>query len=310
MAKPLSFSIPFSVDITKERNWNRAQNHPYGYWIVRCHFAARRRQTKDIARYGRKLAVFEFSPGQEATIERTLKTEVTNVEVTESFQESMRQDESLLAFANSIASSISMSPLGKLSAEAKAEAQERLIESFKESFRVQSVVTRREERECKLTSKIDPSAAGRLVAVAMHQRYAFDLYLTWVDYLSVRYIRRLLGLRKKRTKRPLPLGKDPNWWCPNVPLATAHFWLPLPDSAVVIGEDGYENEVDGEDEVETGAPEDHHQYVAPKPDVPTLYQISNATFPLKWVKREGDWTEDELRELEEGEPNVIEWSWQ
>lgn len=306
----ISISIPFSVDLTKETNWNRAADHPYGYWIVRCHFLARERQTVDKSRYGRKLAVFEFAPGVEPEIVRSIKTEVTTVRLEESFQESMRQNESLLTFANSIASSISVAPLGKLSLESRTEASEKLVESFTESFKVQNIITKREEREVRLTYKIDPSKADRLVAVAMHQRYAYDLYLTWVDYLSVRYLRSHLAIRKKRTKRPIPYTKDANWSKFNVPIATVHFWHPLPDSAVVISEAGYQIQVKDEEEVETGPPEDSHQYFAGKPDVPSLYQISNATFPLKWVKREGDWTDDELRKIEEGEPDVIQWFWQ
>ncbi|HEY6873773.1 MAG TPA: hypothetical protein VI298_13705 [Geobacteraceae bacterium] len=307
----IQISIPFAVDLTKENNWNKAKNHPYGYWIIRCHFQVRERQANEIARYGRKLAVFEFVPGVEPEIVRSIKSEVTNVCIKESFVESLRQNESMQALVTSLASSIGASAFAKVSTESKAEAQLRLIESIKQGFKIQSVVTQRDEREYKLTYKIDPSKTTRLVAVAMHQRYIYDLYLTWVDYLSVRYLRGPLGIRKKRMKRPIVDGNNhQNWIKYNIPIASVYFWHPLPESAVVIKEIDYQNQVENEEEAVICPPEDSHQYFASKPDVPTLYQISNVAFPFKWVKRKGEWTEEELRKIEEGNSDEIKWFWE
>jgi hypothetical protein len=302
------FNVPFSVDLTKESNWNKTQDHPYGYWTIRCHFQVRERQANDSALYGRKLAIIETYDGVQPETIHSIKTKSTTMQVRESFYESIKQDESLQRFTSQLAASIGASISGKVSAENKVEAQVKLVESFKESFRIQNVITKEDEREYKLTYKIDPSITTRLVAVAMYQRYVYDLYLTWADYLNVRYVKGPLALRKKRIKRPIVEGcNHVNWIKFNLPLASASIWRPLPDSAVVIPEASYRNEMDTIDEFRVGPPEDSHKYFVTRPDCPTLYQISNATFPLKWIKRKTDWTEDELKAIEEGETDAISW---
>ncbi|WP_224961838.1 hypothetical protein [Geomonas subterranea] len=304
------FNVPFSVDLTKESCWNKALDHPYGYYTIRCHFQIRERQAGDPALYGRKLAIFETCNGVQPETIHTIKTRLIATQVRESFCESLKQNESLQKFTSMLSSALSASNVGKVSSECKVEAQDKLVESFRDSFRFQTLVTKEEEREYKLTYKIDSSITTRLVTVAMYQRYVYDLYLTWVDYLNVRYIKGPLALRKKRIKRPIVDGcSHVNWIKFNLPLASASIWRPLPDSAVVIPEASYRNEVDAMEEFTVGAPEDYHKYFVARPDCPTLYQISNVAFPLKWVKRKTDYTEDELKAIEEGETDAISWFW-
>jgi hypothetical protein len=302
------FSIPFAVDIAKETSWNRADDHPYGYWIIRCHFMVRERQADDPAMYGRKLAIIETGDGVQPETVYSIKTQLTTIQVRESFIESMRQDESLQKFTFSLAASIGASANGKLSAESKKQAEFKIVESFKQTFKLQDTVTKQEEREYRLTYRIDPSVRTRLVAVAAYQRYVYDLYLTWIDYLSVRYTKSIFAIRKKRTKRPIVEGnKHINWNKFNVPLASVSIWVPLPHSAVLVPEAEYCNQIENEDEFRVGPPETTHRYFAGRPDCPTLYQVSNAAFPFKWIKRKTTWTEEELKMIEEGETDAIGW---
>ncbi len=151
----------------------------------------------------------------------------------------------------------------------------------------------------------------RLIAVSAYQRYAYDIYLSWVDYLRVQYRTTALGLRKKRRKYPPPSSqRHPNWIKFHVPLATAHFWRPLPKSSIVTYEARYENEVKDPEEIDIVPPEDLLSHHAPRPDVPTLYQLSNIAFPLKWIHRKGEWTEEELKKIEDEEAVKSAWFWQ
>ncbi len=304
----IRISVPFAVDLTKEEGWRPSDKNTFS--IVRAHFQLRERQADDSIRMGDKLAVIESPIGVKQEHVRSMTTELTSVQFRESFQESMRQDESLQEFAATIASELGATGVGKISSELKASAQSKLAESFRESYRIRDVVTKRVEETYELKHTVDPAVTARLVAVAAYQKYAYDLTLAWVDYLSVRYRSTAMGLRKRRTKRPSGTGPRPfNWLRFNLPLATAHFWKPLPKSSLIVKEDDYRHEVQDPEEIELRPPEDLHQYVAPRPDVATLYQLSNVAFPLKWIHRKGDWTEDDLKRIEEEEAAGSAWFW-
>jgi hypothetical protein len=305
------FSIPFAVDLTKETKWNRAKDHPYGYWIIRCHFLIRQRQTNAAVVYGRKLAIIETADGVQPETVDSIKTKFSTMQVRETVFESIKQAECMRTFTDLLAVSIGSDPIGKISAHTKDESVYKLVETFKQSFKIQETVTKEEEREYKLTYKVDPSVITRLVAVAAYQCYAYDVYLTYADYLSVRYTKGPLAVRKKRTKRPLVDGHNhKNWIKINVPLVSISLWHPLLHSAILIPENEYVNQMENEEEIKIDAPQTTHRYFVGKPACSTLYQISNVAFPLKWIKRKTVWTEDELKKIEEGETDAVCWFWQ
>jgi hypothetical protein len=307
----MQVSIPYSVDLTRESEWNRHPEHDHLYWVIRTHFKLRERQVDDVARMGNRLMIVESPAGVHQEYVRSLTTELTSVQLHESFAQRMYQDESMQCFASSLATGLGTHFGGRLAAEVKSECSRTLTETFQESYRHQAVVTQRVQETYDMRYTVKPSMTERLVGVAMYQRYAIDIKLTWVDYLEVVYRRTTLGLRKKRVKTPPVTNRvHPNWEKFNLPLATVYYWKPLPQSAVIMPARQYRNEVDDPESVDICPPASTRQTVCPKPDVPTLYQVSNAAFPLRWIERRGDWTEDELKRIEDEEAKQTAWWWE
>ena len=89
----------------------------------------------------------------------------------------------------------------------------------------------------------------------------------------------------------------------HLPLSAIYYWKRLPKSSVLIPATKYKIEVVNPDECEIRPPEDKREYYETVPSKPTLYQLSNLAFPLKWIKRpgNGEWTEEQLRRIEEDE---------
>jgi hypothetical protein len=64
-------------------------------------------------------------------------------------------------------------------------------------------------------------------------------------------------------------------------------------------EDEYVREVEDPDEITViRAKRTKRRAVEFPKTVPTLYQIARATFPEKWIKRKGEWSEEDLMQIE------------
>lgn len=306
-----NISIPFSVALTSEDAWNKDPERKYCYHIIRSHFLLRQRNIEEPVRRGHRIAVFENHKNFKQEIVQKITCEHKHVRFKKSISEIFQQEDFFHEYGAILATELSNSGLGKINSEIKEKSQHHLKEAFKSSFTLQDAYTKKVEETYELKYQVDPLLDETLVAVAMYEKCAYDLYLTWTDYLEVRYVRNLYGVRKKRLKRPkVTSPRHPNWICHNTPLATIKYWKPLFKSSVVIREKDYVNQVGNPLDIEICPPEYFIKHYAPKPDVPSLYQISNIAFPLKWIHREGDWTEEDLKKIEHEERDQAIWCWQ
>ena len=270
----------------------------------------RERQVDEGPKIGERLAVHESPPDIGVTLVHSIEQEQVTIYDKESLRKFLFEDEATYQFATNLAAGLATSPIGKLSTEVKSTAGAKFKTSFSSSVRLQTSVTERKTIKFELTYTIDPHVTTRYASVAVYQKYAYDIYLAFVDYLVIEYKRSFLGLRKKRKKRPVPhTRRHPNVEKFNIPFASVYFWKLLPKSSIIIEESKYENQVKDPLEMTVTPPEDTHRYHVTMPDVPTLYQLSNVAFPLKWIEREGPWTEQELMQIEMEEAEGTAWWW-
>ena len=292
-------SIPYSVDLCREDGWSHLDNRHTRFFIARCHFMVRERPAGDRPRHGEILAVHAAPEHVELRKVISIEQERQATHTEESLRRSLCEDEAVIEYAVRLAAELRALPPGRLTSEVKAGSTHTLKTSFLNSFRMERTVSRKEVVKFELTYTIMPEAVREYVSVAMYQRYAWDIYLAYVDYLYVDYKKSVMGLRKKRRKRPDAGTRErPNVIRLNVPLASVVYWKLLPRSAVMMDEAAYQNEVEDPCEISVEPPHSRHEYHVEMPDVPSLYQLSNVAFPLRWIKREGPWTEDELKKIE------------
>lgn len=299
-------SIPFAIDLTREQGWDSLDAGHTRFFVARCHFMAVSQQGTGGAKLGEKLREFLNEPGTSQEITDTVEYKYTVSYTQESLKSSLRENSTVHSFVSSIASETAIAPF-KLSEGARFELSRKLREEFQNSFKVVSSTETQTTMQHATKILIPTKGGTRFVYPAVYQQWIDHLFLTHIEYLRVQYVRSLLGLRRKRSKYP-PLPRDASHKRANVhecyvPLAAIHYWKPLSQSSIVIAADKYKLEVADPDECEIRPPENEHQYVAPGPAKPTLYQLSNLAFPLKWIKRpgNGEWTEEQLRQIEEDE---------
>jgi hypothetical protein len=265
-------------------------------------------QVNESAKKGEKLAVHEAPQGVEIRKVISIEQERSITNTKKSIKTCLLENESTYQFALNLASELKASPGFSLLPGIKTGCVKKFRESFQNTFSFEKSVTERKNVKFELTYTINSDANERYLSVAVYQKYSLDLCLAYIDYLFVDYRKSLMGLRKKRQKYPPVTSQvHPNVVKFNTPLTSIHYWKLLPKSAMIVNENSYKNEVDDPQEIIVKEPDNYHKYYVAMPDVPTLYQISNVAFPLRWIKRKGDWTEEELKEIEWEEAKDTAW---
>ncbi|NKB39028.1 MAG: hypothetical protein GKR93_17995 [Gammaproteobacteria bacterium] len=301
--KRIQFSIPFSVELTKENSWETLNEKNTSFGIVRCHFQLNERTLDMPHQVGDALAVYKSPEGVGSQHVIASSFELEEIKQVSSIRQFLLEHESTARFATELAGKIGFSKKNELSSKIKIELSEKLKTNISSTNELSESQKIRETIAFEITNTINPNVIKPIVAVPVYKRKAYDLLLGHVDFLRVDYERSFFGLRKKAKKLPpiFDYTKHPNRIKFGTPLSTIMYWEFLPRSSVLMLEDEHEVQVSDAEQITVDFP----QCTKPKhvkfPDVPSLYQIANAAFPLKWVLRKSEtkeWTEDELKQIE------------
>ena len=92
------------------------------------------------------------------------------------------------------------------------------------------------------------------------------------------------------------------------------YWDLLPKSSLIYSDSHYQREKDkvkNPDKVKLEVLDKSiHLSLPSHPERPTLYTLSNIAFPLRWIDRKGDWTIDELKQIELDDAEGSAWWFQ
>lgn len=292
--------IPFWKKLTKEENWKNTKKK---FFCARYHFELRYRQLSETSKIGEKIAVDGSPLG--TVIEKTTKItkEREVIDINESIQEAIIQDETLVEITGILSKKIKL--LGnESSAEIKGKIHHKINNSFKNQFKISNTIRINKTIEFEVKSIIESEEIEPVATVAVYQKQAIDIFLCLVDYLEIDYRRSFWGIRKKRKKNPpSPINQHEhrNYILYNKPIATVEYWKLLTKSCRMLPECKHIIEVEDPGEIKVSLPKTTKCSYLGKPETPTLYQISNAAFPTKWIKRKTEFTEEELIKMEEEE---------
>jgi hypothetical protein len=280
--KPFYISIPHEVDLKNQSEWTN--NAEYEYFAYRDHWLVKPRQLNDTAKTGEKISVFKSDRSTGRVFEGGEEDEWTVTEVEESVKEILVEDELKSTITTELLAEINALSVGKLSSTLKSSLEARWKSSTGLKSTSGKTITKTRKVNFNWKFPIPDKSSDTWVAAAMYQKYAYDVYLAYVDYLFIRYDRpSLFSLRKERFKYPDGNRKKHiNWIRVHQARASIEFWNLLVGPAVVT-EHHYLQEVADPYEL-TVRPLSGPLTQTDKPKVPTLYDISNSAFPLKWGK--------------------------
>jgi hypothetical protein len=309
-------SVPAAVKLTNESTWSRRENGKGSYRMMRFHYVLDEHGLTGKPKMGGILGMHANDQGTAVQLHLSHEVEITTLRFEQTIREHLVNEEVVSDVNQKIGTALSL-PEGmfKASAELASGIKETIAESVKTATTLQHSFTEVRREKFDVTYEMDGQAARRQVEVAMYERRTVDVYLVYIDFLEVNYKRSAMGLRKKRIKNPAFLDNTgtlrPNEIRLHDPIGAYNYWRLVPRTSWMIPENRYRNQVGDHTEVtrtEIGKPRLYERKNFPR--VPSLYQISNAAFPLKWAKRQGDcWTDEELLELEQEEELISNWIW-
>ena len=306
----LKLTLPFAEELTKEAGWT--QLHRYLYFIARFHLHIEQQQTRDFA-VGDILRTYRTTPYAETEVEKVFEEEVTAVDLKETTRSAALSNDLTQKVAATIAGA-TKSPFYEASANLEAALEQTIRLSIAESIRSSETVSRREKKSFTVTQTVKAGAQEPQYAVAGYRKYRRDVYLHYIDYLFVEYRRTAFGLRRKKSNLPRPVGTAHLNLIPmHIPLFRMSYWSLEAESSLLYTQTEYENLTKVTHPDRVTFEELYEPLRLPMPareQQPTLYTLSNITFPLRWIDRKGPWTREELEQIEMEEAEGSAWWYQ
>lgn len=303
-------NYPYELDLIKANNWHDYQK--YVHFIIRFHLHIVEYQAEDTTYPGEILASFR-TPDQMEII-NAIEKEHSIINVDETIFSKVISEELVSGVESELVASLE-SPLYKVSSKIGASIQEKLQQSFSNSTRDSSTVSRRMMERFEVHQTINDHGEQTYHAVACYKPMQCQVYLHYIDYLFAEYKTTMFGLRKKKRNLPRPDGTThTNRIKINEPLFTMKYWELLPKSSLIYSDSQYSHEkkkIKAPDNVTLERLDKQiHLQLPVNPERPTLYTLSNIAFPFRWIERKGDWTIEDLKQLEFNEADGSGWWFQ
>jgi len=302
--------IPASVELTKEEGWT--QRDKYLYFIARHHLHIEEEQTDELG-FGDILRTFHTTDFSETEVVQGFEEEFTIADVRETTRSILLENELNEKVTGTITGS-AKSPLYELSANIETSLEQIIRSSVGQSIKSGHSVSTRVKKSFTISQKIKSGSQELHVAVAGYRKYSRNVFLHYIDYLSVEYLRTALGLRRKKSNLPRPIGgKHANRIPMNMPLFKLYYWKLESESSLLYTETEYRQlpKVKHPDRIIFEELREEISLPLPsKPDRPSLYTLSNIAFPLRWIDRKGPWTREELEKIELDEADGSAWWFQ
>ena len=309
------FNIPYYKRLTSENGWTTENPVGTHFHVARAFFQMNtNRPLPGASKIGQKLGV--LGHGVRGFEIREMKTVEITKEVLEqvnTVKQSIIDSESLMKLFDELTVNFGDGKIINLGGKIGVELSSKIRQHFGETLNITNSFRRTEVVKYEFSEVLPADFDEIVCGVEVYQRYAADLYLIQVDFLNVEYKTSMFGLRKKRVKYPFPENskKHPNVIKIGVPVATIEYWKLLPQSSRWIRDADYNPDVLDDSDIEILTPDNKlkaRPYWRPQ-GYPTLYQLSNVAFPLKWVNRKNNYEKEELMkiELEEAEMEKTLW---
>jgi hypothetical protein len=278
-------NLPHEVHVKNPQAW--IQSGEEEYFLYRTHWYIKARQLCEPAKIGEKISIFESPAGEGRKWSGSHEVEWEVVDTTESIRQMLRQEDSKSAIETELQGEISAFSLAKTASKLKGTLERDLRTSLTETSKTTRTITNSTKTTFSWEFPIPVRSSDRWVAASVYQRWAYDIYLAWVDYLIVRYDRPgLFGIRTERFKYPQPPQggqKAQNWIEIGLPRFTLLFWELMPSSTSIKTESEYVQELTDPFDVEI-VPLLGPLSRTDKPVVPSLYSLSNSCFPFRHKK--------------------------
>ena len=303
-------NYPYELDLIKANNWHDYDQ--YIHFIIRCHLYVDEYQSENTTYPGEILASFHTT--KEMEVINAIEKEHSIVDVDETICSQVISQELVSGIESEIWASIEPF-IYKVSSKVGTSLQEKIQNTFSQDCKESVTISRRVMERFEVHQTISDHHNRKFHAVACYKPMQSDVYLHYVDYLFAEYRTTLFGLRKKKRNMPRPDGENHvNRIKVNHPLFALKYWELLPKSSLIYSDAQYQREkkkIKSPDQVTLKAlNKSIHLPLPRRPERPTLYTLSNIAFPFRWIERKGDWTIEQLKQIELDDAEGTAWWFQ
>lgn len=296
MNDAISFSIPGYLNLTEENGWNKLDNKSTHFFVFRSHFFAKRYPVENKIKKGEIISSIEKPENVLLEKSEGIQVEYENIQVEETFKQLSFCKEFVRELCDELSGNCGAVEIGM-----QTSLKERLSQKYETYLQTIHTVKESVQKTVNVRSIFPESMPAKYYYVKSYQRYAMDIILVGIDYLYVNYETSCFGLRKKRKKQPTISGvKKNNFLKIGRLIESIYYWEQILDSVTIVSQENYIPQVKHPDELKikmwNKAVNQYMRYDLK----PSLYQLANAAFPLKWVNRKTkEWQREELLKLEE-----------
>lgn len=308
---PVAFSAPLAVRLSHEAGWECYAKELGPFQVNRFNFVLRHRPLSEYG-FGDAVEHVTSTLGTEMSSTEKFLHEFEHVDSRSILREQL--ETSGFTSSSKLNFDPTLAGVGGLALAASLEKS--LAKSFKESRTVESSARSRKVTEREVNVKFlggsEPS-----VHTVPYQRWELSVQLSHIDFLKVVYKPTHAGLRVRRFKDPeLKEGRSShsNLHISGLELGSFYYWVPVGGaSTTLVGRAKYDDERINPVHIDfspslNGVPPIYDLKLFKA--TPTLYQISNAAFPLKARQRREAWTDEDLLMLLDEEPGNTAWIWE
>lgn len=277
-------TVPFWKSLMSESSW-RQDSAARVFSIVRWHLVLKSVQLAGPAKHGQRIGGFA---GKD--IEFRYSKQVEQLDLEKSISASSTANETLQSLTEEVGLVIGARGFTRIGAGTRKAVTERVTSEFSQSFEFHARTKRTEEMGSTIPKLDQPMAL-----VQRYLRYRTVVFLGYLDYLVVEYQAAPFAIRVKRRKYPAPHQNIVKF---NVPILGFEHWGLYP-GITWVNEDDYQQDIMDPQEITYIDPSSSAPgHIAFPRQQPSLHRIANGTFPLKWSKRSGPWTKEELMAIE------------
>lgn len=312
--------IPHVLRLASSRGWQPDlddRKRASKFFVSRWHFVLEIYPLAGETHRGETLGAYRSPAGSQMTVKDTLTKQLTTVDLERTIQTACHESQVMAEMSAVIKSEVKAGGLS-VGSELATKLQSQLKKSLSRTSFFERAETTTESAEWAVEFVLPSEQTQESLVVACYKRRPIVVYLSHVDYLFVNYDVSMFGFRRKRSKHPVAAGNGklsrPNVIDYGRPVVRLETWEALPKSGWVVREDELKAmpevpDVAATERKEPGSLKVKGYYKSLWRNEPSLYQMAEAAFPLKWTNRRGDWTKGDLLKIEADEACAREKKW-
>ncbi len=306
-----TFSAPLAVSLTHESEWSTTASKLGPFGIYRLNLILKHRPLQAFG-YGDAAEHVASSTGTELSTRQLIRFETEQIKTSSILQEHLES----MDLTSTVNAGAEAKVAGLGSAKFAGVLAEHLSSAFRETRTIEFSKSNRVSMEREVSVSVT-GGSGPSVHSVPYQRWAMSVRLSHIDYLEVEYRKINGGFRVRRCKEPALAGaraSHSNFIPSGLPLGEFRRWRPIGGADTnLISVADYNNSHINPRHVELLPPRDRKAKfygLQNFRNTPSLYKISNATFPLKASQRRTAWSDAELLALLDSEPRETAWIWE